>query len=72
MRLKTKRPKVKIKRLNLRCSITDYYEIQRKANIYCEGNVSEYLTYVGRHYIASKDELQDESPLQKRRGRTSK
>ena len=61
MRLKNEK-NLKSERLNLRCTLSDYYDIKRKANIYADGCISEYITYAAKHYTPCKDDL-IKSPL---------
>lgn len=44
-------------RINLRCTLKEFYDIKKKALVYCDGNISEYVTYAARSYMPSKDEL---------------
>lgn len=67
MRLK-KNTEFKSERINLRCTIADYYDIKRKANIYADGSISEYVTYAAKHYTPCKDDL-IKSPLELREHR---
>lgn len=59
MRLKKKKTKqIKNKLIALRVTDKDYKLIKRKALLYCEGNISEFITYASRNFLPSKDELQ--------------
>ncbi len=48
----------KTSNINFRCRLEQEYELRRKANIYCEGNLSEYLLYAGLNFLPSKDDFE--------------
>lgn len=41
-----------------RCTQIDYNNIKTKANIYCEGNISEWIIYAAKNYVPRKSELE--------------
>lgn len=65
MRLK-KSTKNKNCNIVLRCSESDKNAIQRKANIYCDGNLSEFILYAALNFVPDKSDLEDEKPAPKR------
>lgn len=56
MRLNKKKSN-KTERVQLRCSIEEFNRIQTKANLYTEGNVSEYLLYVALEFVPGAEDL---------------
>ncbi len=57
MRLKKlKEPKSCLKTFRLK--LTEKHEIQQKANIYTDGNVSEWLIYAALNHIPRKKDLE--------------
>lgn len=57
MRLKKK----KITRdtfIQIRCKQEEKNVIQSKANLYTEGNISEFILYASLNYVPSKEELE--------------
>lgn len=40
-------------------------KIQQKANIYTEGNLSEYILYACLNFVPSKDDFEKEKPKRK-------
>ena len=61
MRLK-RQAKNKTERIGIRCTLEDFNKLQQKANIYTEGNLSEYLLYVGLNFLPHKDDFEKEKP----------
>jgi len=59
MRLK-KAKKNKMYCVAARCTDEDSKRIQTKANIYTEGNISEYLIYSALNFVPDKDDLEIE------------
>jgi len=57
MRLKRKKD-LKTERLAARATLKQLYKIQQKANIYTEGNVSEYIVFAALNFVPSKDDLE--------------
>lgn len=57
MRLK-KPNKNKSERETFRCTKEDSNKIQQKANIYTEGNVSEYLLFAALNFVPSKEDFE--------------
>jgi len=47
----------KTERINLRCTLSEFYDIKGKAMLYTDGNISEYLVYAGKNFTAHRDEL---------------
>jgi len=58
MRLK-KSKKNKTELIRFRCTAEDYNRIQTLANLYTEGNVSEFLTYSALNFFPNKDDFED-------------
>jgi hypothetical protein len=56
-RLKTSKI-YKCKLIAFRCTEEDFNEIKIKANIYTEGNVSEYILYTALNYEVNYDDLE--------------
>jgi hypothetical protein len=65
MRLK-KNKQNKTNNFSFRCTDSEANKIQAKANIYNDGNVSEYLVYAALNFIPGKEDLDDGK--KKRRG----
>jgi poly(A) polymerase Pap1 len=58
MRLKTNKSS-KDERVSFRCTTEEFNELQRKANIYTDGNLSEYLIYAGKNFVPSKEDFEE-------------
>jgi len=43
-----------------RCTIPEHNKIQQKANIYCDGNVSEYLLYAALNFVPGREDFEKE------------
>jgi hypothetical protein len=41
-----------------RCKTSEKNSIQRKANLYTDGNLSEWIIYASINYVPSKSELE--------------
>jgi len=59
MRLK-KNKKYKVARIEFKCKPAEKNRIQQKANIYTEGNLSEYVLFTALNFIPSKDDLEED------------
>lgn len=59
MRLKKKKER-KEDQIQIRCKTSEKNEIQAKANLYTEGNLSEFILYAAKNYVPSKKELQND------------
>ena len=57
MRLK-KQNDQKTSSITFRCRTEQENKIKQKANIYTDGNVSEYILYASLNFIPSKDDLE--------------
>ena len=40
-----------------RCSKREFYDIQKKANLYTEGNLSQWVVYAAKNYKPKREEL---------------
>lgn len=56
-------------RVILRCNQSERYVIEQKANIYCDGNISEYLRYAALNFIPGKEDFEEDKSekIKKRR-----
>ena len=54
--LKTEK-RTRTERINCRATLQDYYDIKKKAMIYTDGNISEYVIYAAKNYTPHQDEL---------------
>ena len=61
-RLKKKKV-YKTRFIGVRCNDEQYNEIKLKANLYTEGNVSEYVLHAALNYEVSRDDLENEEAL---------
>lgn len=59
MRLK-KDKKNKTSKISFRCTEDAENKLQTKANLYTEGNISEYLVYAGLNFIPDKNDFEKE------------
>lgn len=57
MRLK-RAQKNKTETKKFRCTKREENALQRKANIYTEGNLSEYMIYAGLNFVAGKEDFE--------------
>ena len=64
MRLK-KNKSNKTSRPSFRCTEAEENKIQQKANIYTDGNLSEYVVFAALNFVPSKDDFEP----QKKKGR---
>lgn len=64
MRLK-KAKKNKTERVIFRCTEEDLNHFMRKALLYTEGNLSEYLTFAAKEFVPDKDDF--EKPVKKKK-----
>jgi len=62
MRLK-KPVKNKVVNFTFRCTKEESMQLRRKAALYCEGNVSEWVLYSALNFVPSKEDFEDEKPL---------
>lgn len=67
MRLK-KNKNNKTERIALRLTEQENNKVKQKANIYTNGNVSEYMLYASLNFVPSKEDFEDEKAPPKRRG----
>lgn len=66
MRLK-KNKNNKSERITFRSTIDDSHKIQQKANIYTDGNISEYVLFASLNFVPSKDDFEEEKSLKPKR-----
>ena len=66
MRLK-KQNKNKTKRIAFRSTEGEFNKMQQKANIYTEGNLSEYILFAALNFVPSKDDFEEEIKPKKRK-----
>jgi len=59
MRLK-KNKNNKTERLVSRCTDEDKNKAQQKANIYTDGNLSEYILFAALNFVPNKDDFEKE------------
>lgn len=57
MRLK-KSKKNKTSRLAFRCTEDEENKMQQKANLYTEGNVSEWIIYASLNFVPGKEDFE--------------
>ena len=57
MRLK-KIKEYKLHGITLRCKLTQKHQNQRKANLYTEGNVSEWILYAAINHVPKRSDLE--------------
>ncbi len=53
---------VKDKKITIRLNVTDYYEIKRRALLYCDGKISTYIRYAAKHYTINRHDILDGTP----------
>lgn len=59
--MRLKRPvKNKIETIGVRCTKDEKHAIQGKANIYTEGNLSEFMIYASLNFVAGKEDFEEE------------
>ena len=59
MRLK-KAKKNKTESVGVRCKESEFNLLQRKANIYTDGNLSEYVLFAALNFVPSKEDFEIE------------
>lgn len=58
--MRLKRPQQnKTSRFDIRLTEENRNKIQTKANLYCEGNVTEYMVYASLHFVPGKEDFED-------------
>jgi hypothetical protein len=63
--MRLKRPKkTKEETVKARCDSQDRNALQLKANLYTEGNLSEWLVFAGKNFVPSKEDF--ETPKNKK------
>jgi len=59
--MRLKKPKTnKTQRITFRCVESDMNAMMRKACIYTEGNLSEYILYAALNFVPSKEDFEKE------------
>ncbi len=58
IRLK-KSKKNKTSKISFRCLEEEENKLQQKANIYTDGNLSEYLLFAGLNFVPSKEDFEE-------------
>lgn len=72
MRLK-KEDNIKNDKITVRVSNMQLNKLKAKANVYCDGNLSEWILYAALHFIPSKEELvEDKKTPAKKAGAVTK
>lgn len=74
MRLKNTK-KSKTSRVAFRCTENEENKMQQKANIYTEGNISEYIIFAALNFVPSKSDFEQEEnkgPPKKRKASKNK
>ena len=71
MRLK-KNKNNKTHRTTFRSTEEEFNKLQQKANIYTDGNVSEYILFAALNFVPSKEDFEEEKSPSKRKGRIRK
>jgi len=66
MRLK-RAEKNKSLTISVRCRQEDANKIKQKANIYCDGNISEYLTFAALNFVPGQEDFEDEPKRRKKK-----
>ena len=69
MRLK-KQNKNKSERTTFRSTEKELHKIQQKANIYTEGNVSEYILFAALNFVPSKEDFEEDKPTKGKKWKT--
>ena len=57
----------KVKRTTFRSTESEFNKIQQKANIYTDGNLSEYILFASLNFVPSKDDFEEEKPKKKKK-----
>lgn len=47
-------------RIGIKCQAKEKNALQRKANIYTDGNLSAYLIYAGLNFVPGKEDFEEE------------
>ena len=58
--MKLKTSKKRTGRVNIRCLETEENKITRKAMLYTDGNISEYVLYAALNFVPSKEDFEKE------------
>ena len=61
MRLKKKKTN-KTEPVNFRCTLEEFQLIQRKALLYTEGNLSEFIVFASTEFVPSKEDFENYRP----------
>ena len=64
MRLK-KGKNNKVCRTTFRSTEMEMNKIQQKANIYTDGNLSEYILFASLNFVPSKEDFEEDKPTKK-------
>lgn len=60
--MRLKRPdKDKSERLDMRCTPAEKNAIRRKAALYCDGNLNEWVRYAALNFMPGADDLEDDA-----------
>ena len=62
----------KSERFIFRCTEEEKNQIMRKALLYTEGNVSEYILFAAKEFVPDKDDFEKEEELPKPKRRNKK
>ena len=54
-------------RTSFRRTEEEINKIQQKANIYTDGNISEYILFAALNFVPSKEDFEDEKPKSRKR-----
>lgn len=57
----------KIKRVTFRSTEHENNKLQQKANIYTDGNLSEYILFAALNFVPSKEDFEEEKPKGKKK-----
>lgn len=59
--MRLKRPdQRKNERLDMRCTPEEKNVIKRKAALYCDGNINEYVRYAALNFVPGKEDFEPE------------
>jgi hypothetical protein len=59
----------KVKRTTFRSTEMELNKIQQKANIYTDGNLSEYILFASLTFVPSKEDFEEEDKPKGRKGK---
>lgn len=59
MKLKKKLKAIRNLWIKVRCTLDEFNEVQGKANLYTEGNLSEYVRFACLNFEPTKDDLEE-------------